>query len=192
MSRDYVVAIGGSMGGLNALIELFDSFPSYLDAPVVVALHSNEQSKLADVLQTKSDLSIIEATDGQALEKGFIYIAPPARHVFFKEGSLRVSEIVRDSGFRPSIDAMFMSMALEYERAAIGVVLSGTMTDGMRGAQVIYDMGGRTIVQDPTEAKQASMPKSVIRHDHPQAILRASELGQWLEDLIGQTDDAGE
>ncbi len=68
---------------------------------------------------------------------------------------------------------------------AIGVVLSGTMADGMRGAQIIHDVGGKTIVQDPSDAQFPDMPQHVIRRDHPALIEAADELGNWLSDEIG-------
>jgi two-component system CheB/CheR fusion protein len=80
-----------------------------------------------------------------------------------------------------------MTLAAEYGDRAIAVVLSGALKDGMRGAQIIYDMGGQTIVQDPREAEHAGMPNSVIFDDHQETVLSAAKLGEWLGNLIGQT-----
>lgn len=181
----FVVAIGASAGGVTAIIDLLATLPERLDAPVVIAVHSEPASLLKEALQFKSSLNIKSAEDGEMLQSGVIYVVPGAKHAFFRNGDLQLSSVVRDSGFRPSIDALFMSMAAEYGERAIAVVLSGLLKDGMRGAQVIYDMGGRTIVQDPKDAEYASMPQSVIRSDHPNAILTASDLGTWLASQIG-------
>ena len=78
-----------------------------------------------------------------------------------------------------------MPLAASFRERAIAVVLSGTMKDGMRGAQVIHDTGGRTVVQNPDEAQFESMPMNVILMDHPQEILTASGLGKWLRDEVG-------
>lgn len=80
---------------------------------------------------------------------------------------LRLSPLVRDSGFHRPIDALLMTATASYGKATIAVVLSGTMNDGVRGAQVIPDMGGRTIVQDPGDADRAEMPQSVANAAPP-------------------------
>lgn len=181
----FVVAIGASAGGLSALQDLLAELPQNLSAPIVIAVHSEPASILLETLKLRSSLNIKKVEDGEPLENGVVYIVPGATHAFFRGGCLRLSSLVRDSGFRPSIDALFMTLAAEYGDRAIAVVLSGLLKDGMRGAQVIYDMGGRTIVQDPEEAKYASMPEAVIRSDHPRAVRSASELGIWLSSVIG-------
>lgn len=183
-----VVAVGASAGGLSAINDLLAELPTGLAAPVIVAVHSEPASQLKEALQFRSSLHIKSAQDGEVLENGTVYVVPGAKHAFFRNGTLQLSTIVQDSGFRPSIDALFMSLASEYKQRAIAVVLSGLLKDGMRGAQVIHDMGGRTIVQDPEEAKYSSMPDSVIRGDHPKAIRTASELGTWLVSVIGTKD----
>jgi len=184
----FVVAIGASAGGLAAINDLLAELPDGLNAPIVIAAHSEPASMLKEALQIHSSLKIKTVEDGEVLENGTVYIVPGAKHAFFRNGTLTLSTIVQDSGFRPSIDAMFMTLAAEYGERAIAVVLSGLLNDGMRGAQVIYDMGGRTIVQDPDDAAYSSMPKSVIRSDHPDAIRTASELGEWLVAQIGTAD----
>jgi len=144
----FVVAIGASAGGLAAINDLLAELPDGLNAPIVIAAHSEPASMLKEALQIHSSLKIKTVEDGEVLENGTVYIVPGAKHAFFRNGTLTLSTIVQDSGFRPSIDAMFMTLAAEYGERAIAVVLSGLLNDGMRGAQVIYDMGGRTIVQD--------------------------------------------
>lgn len=188
--KQFIVAIGASAGGLSAIADLLAELPPELNAPIVIAVHSEPRSRLKEALKVLSPLNIKGAEDEEVLENGVIYIVPPATHAFFSGNRLRLSNIVQDSGFRPSIDALFMTMAAEYGDRAIAVVLSGMLKDGMRGAQVIYDMGGRTIVQDPEEAKQSSMPQSVIQGDHPDMVRTASELGKWLSSVIGAKPDA--
>ncbi|WP_299402507.1 chemotaxis protein CheB [uncultured Roseobacter sp.] len=184
-SFNYVVAIGASAGGLKAIQELIAELPADLDAPIVIGVHSEPSSKLTEILKSKSSLKIRKTMDGDILKKGWIYVVPGAKHALFQNQRIHLSDVVRDSGFRPSIDAMFMTLAAEYGGRGIAVVLSGTMKDGMRGAQVVYDMGGQTIVQDPEDAQHAGMPNSVIYNDHPETIRTASELGVWLRNLIG-------
>ncbi|MGC3939293.1 chemotaxis protein CheB [Roseobacter sp. EG26] len=183
--QGFVVAIGASAGGIKAIRALLSCLPANLGAPVVIAMHSEPSSNLTEVLQIRSPLAIKRLEDGEALRTGQIYVVPGATHAFFRDGRVRLSEPVRDSGFRPSIDGLFMTLAAEYKEKAIAVVLSGTMNDGTRGAQVVYDMGGQTIVQNPEDATFESMPLSVILMDHPQQILSAEDLGSWLDETIG-------
>lgn len=183
--KGYVVAIGASAGGLSAIRDLIAELPHEMDAPIVIALHSAPESRLLEILKMRSALAIKQAEDGETLEKGWIYVVPGATHAFFRDDRIRLSETVRDSGFRPSIDALFMTLAAEFGDRAIAVVLSGEMNDGMRGAQVIHDMAGTTIVQAPEDAGFTGMPNSVIAADHPESILSASDLGIWLRDKIG-------
>lgn len=185
-AKDYVVAIGASAGGLAAIKDLIAELPDDLDAPIVIGVHSNEASTLTEVLQQVSRLNIKEVVDEDVLEKGWIYVLPGAKHGFFRNGRIYLSEVVRDSGFRPSIDALFITLAAEYGANAIAVVLSGMLKDGMRGAQVIYDMGGQTIVQDPNDAEYMSMPDSIIQSDHPEIVRSATALGTWLAGHIGK------
>lgn len=182
-----IVAIGASAGGLKAVQELLNVLPANFAAPIVLAIHSQPGSKLTEVLSLsrKDGPSICEIKDGDRLENGVVHVIPGGKHAFFKGESLQLSEVVRDSGFRPSVDALFMSLASTYGKNAVAVVLSGMLKDGMRGAQVVYDMGGVTIVQDPEDADYADMPQSVIRADHPQKVLSAQDLGHWLTELIG-------
>lgn len=185
---DFVVAIGASAGGFVAVQELLKELPSQLAVPIIIAVHSDQNSMLTESLTWHFDLPIKKIQHGETIKKGIIYITPGARHVIFKNKTLELSDHVSDSGFRPSIDAMFMTLAAEYREKAIGIVLSGTMKDGMRGAQIIYDMGGQTLVQDPKDALYTDMPKSVIHADHPEKILSAKDLGQWIVTVLGTQD----
>ena len=184
---DKIVAIGASAGGLQPLRELLSELPRDFAAPIVVAVHSSPDSALKNTLSLFKDISIkiSEAVDGAQPLPGIVYVVPGAKHVLFSHGRLKISDVVRDSGFRPSIDALFMTLATEHQDNAIAVVLSGTLNDGMRGAQVLYDLGGTTLVQDPEDAKFASMPQSVVMADHPEEVISAKEIGRWLVEEIG-------
>lgn len=177
-----IVLIGCSSGGFEALTDLLAEIPATYAHPIVVASHSGPDSQLTEALKLKQQIaiSIKQAEDGDRLTGQCVYVLPGATHGLVIGDTLRLSDLVRESGFRPSVDALFMTAAAEYRENTVAVVLSGTMSDGMRGAQVIYDMGGITIVQDPDEAQQASMPQSVIASDHPRQILKAAQLGAWL------------
>ena len=180
--RGKIVVVGCSAGGLKALIEMLSEIPPTFPIPIVIASHGGPGARLLEALQSKKQigLPVLHAEDGAALVGPSIFVLPGATHGLVVGNTLQLSPLVHDSGFRPSIDALFMTAAASYQSDAIAVVLSGTMSDGMRGAQVIYDMGGFTLVQDPDDADRAQMPQSVINADHPRQILPAADLGKWL------------
>jgi two-component system chemotaxis response regulator CheB len=182
---DFVVAIGASHGGLSAVRDLLAALPRNLRAPVIVALHGDSNSRLSEVLAFQNAQEVRKLEQGDSLQEGRIHVVPGGRHAYFRHGKLMLSEAVSGKGFRPSIDLLFMTMASEFGRHALGVILSGELKDGMRGAQIIYDLGGRTIVQDPSDAENSSMPNSIIFNDHPETIRSAEDLGTWLGELIG-------
>jgi chemotaxis response regulator CheB len=183
-----VIAVGASAGGVKAIADFVDGLPDDLAAPVVVAMHSDPSSRLSTLLAMKCRLPIRQLEDGEVLENGVVYVVPGARHAFFRAGGMRLSEPVRDSGFRPSIDALFMSLASEYRDRAVAVVLSGTLHDGLRGVQVVHDMRGITVAQDPEEAQFKSMPMHVIMRDHPMQILSAHDLGVWVGAFVNSAN----
>lgn len=180
----HIVAIGGSAGGLEAIRDLLKNLPREFSASIVVALHSPPESQLTELLQRHCSQRIRRLRDVDRLDPGTVHIVPGGRHAVFNGDQIELSDVVEDSGFRPSIDALFMTMATRYKSRCIAVVLSGAMDDGTRGAQVIYDLGGYTVVQDPDDAAHSSMPLKVIHLDHPQRILPAKDLGAWLGHLI--------
>ena len=165
--------------------DLLNDLPTTFNAPIVLILHGPPESQLARILQQHCAQRIRLLTDQDSLDPGTVHVVPGGRHAVFNGDVVELSQVVENSGFRPSIDALFMTMAARYKSRSIGVVLSGALDDGSRGAQVIYDFGGQTLVQDPEDAMHQSMPLKVIQIDHPRKILPAEELGAWLGQLIG-------
>jgi len=186
-----IVVIGASAGGIEPIREVLAELPTNFAAPVIVAVHSGPESALRSALDLVSsiDIEICDARSGVEPKPGVVYVVPGAKHALLSHGKLQLSELVHNSGFRPSIDALFITTATEYRENAIAVVLSGTLNDGMRGAQVLYDLGGITLVQDPEDAKFASMPQNVVRSDHPVEIITARQIGKWLVEYVGTSAD---
>lgn len=180
----FVVAIAGSAGALEALLTLLAEVPVDLPAPIVLALHTAPQANLILPLELKLPHRFRPISSGDQLTPGTVHVPPAAQHVFIRGRTLELSGPVSDSGFRPSMDALFMTLAASWGDKALAVVLSGLLQDGMRGAQVIYDTGGQTVVQDPDGAKFDQMPLSVIRNDHPEQVLPPAELGRWITKVV--------
>ncbi|WP_299043452.1 chemotaxis protein CheB [uncultured Tateyamaria sp.] len=182
---DNIIVIGASAGGLKPMIRVLRVLPRNLDAPVVVAIHGGQFSQLTEVLTGKVLLPVQKATDGQRLERGVIAVCPGGEHTRVEGRTLRLGRLPDAARFQPSVDLLFRSAAESYGAGTVAVVLSGNLNDGTMGAQAVHEAGGCTLVQAPGEADFASMPASVVLHDHPDAELKAEHIAQRLLDMVG-------
>jgi two-component system chemotaxis response regulator CheB len=168
-----IIVIGTSWGGLSAVSTVVADLPPTFALPLVVVQHRSPDAPgvLAELLQLRTRLKVVEVEDKQPVLPGHVLVAPPNYHLLFDRGvcSLTTDAPVRYS--RPSIDVTFTSAADEYGRRAIGVVLTGANEDGSLGLKRIADRGGHAIVQDPSTAESAVMPQSALR-----AVTRARVL----------------
>jgi two-component system, chemotaxis family, protein-glutamate methylesterase/glutaminase len=163
-NRD-VVVIGASAGGLEALKELLGAMPSDLDASILIVLHtaSHARDVLARVLERAANLPVSHPRDGERMERGRVYVAPPNFHLIVEKGGiLRVLQGPRENLHRPAIDPLFRSAAAAYGPRVVGVVLTGMLDDGTAGLMTVSASGGIAVVQDPTTALYASMPTSAL------------------------------
>ena len=160
--------------------------PANFAACVCVVLHvpANAKSVLPRILSRVGRLEALHPVDGQALGPGQILVAPPDRHLLMESGRVRVTRGPREHGYRPSVDALFRSAAQSYGPRVIGVVLSGTLSDGTVGLQDIKSHGGLAIVQHPENALYANMPRSAIENVDVDHILDAQAIGPLLADLV--------
>src|SRR5262245_53914331 len=125
LKRD-VVAIGSSAGGVETLLELVTKLPENLPAALIIVQHAAELSPgyLAGILNKAGPLPTTPARNGQVVHPGSISVAPPDLHLFVKSNRLRVCHGPRENNWRPSVDTLFRSVAVEYRSRAIGVILS--------------------------------------------------------------------
>ena len=160
-----IVVIGTSWGGLNALSAVVADLPATFALPLVVVQHRSPDAPgfLAELLQTRTRLCVVEVDDKRPIVPGHVFVAPPNYHLLIERGffSLTTDAPVRYS--RPSIDVTFVSAADEYGRRAVGVVLTGANEDGALGLRRIADRGGYAIVQDPESAEGPVMPRAALR-----------------------------
>jgi two-component system, chemotaxis family, protein-glutamate methylesterase/glutaminase len=156
-----LVVIGASAGGLEALRSLLAGLPATFPAALCIVTHTSPESPglLPQILDRVSRLPVAQASNGQRLESGHVYVAVPDRHLLVEPGRLRVAKGPREHGFRPAIDPLFRSAAQVFGPAAIGVVLTGNLDDGTAGLWTIKKLGGTAIVQHPDDALFPSMPR---------------------------------
>lgn len=160
----YVVGIGASAGGLEALTALVAGLrPGFgLSYVVVQHLSPTYKSMLPQLLGRETSLPVIEIAHGQRPQPDTIYITPPDRNVVLKDGQLELLQSPRELTPKPSANLFFASLAEERREDAIGIILSGTGSDGSSGIRAIKAAGGFTFAQDPQSAKYDGMPKSAI------------------------------
>jgi two-component system chemotaxis response regulator CheB len=181
-----VVVIGGSAGGLNGVVSIAGNLPPRLDAAVFVVLHSAAKSSriLPQILARSGPLPAAYAEDGDRIQASRIYIAPPDLHMVMTPDTIRLSHGPKENGFRPAVDPLFRSAADSFEEHAIGVVLSGGLSDGAAGLRAIKKSGGYTIVQDPDEAPFQGMPSSALEMGPVDYTLPVGKIGNAIARII--------
>lgn len=159
-----VVGIGASAGGLAALKDLLPQIPENTNACFVIIMHlsSTHESHLADLLQPSTPLPIRQLTGTTVLEANHIYVIPPGANIAAVDGSLHLSGIDQHRHKRAPIDHFFRSLATAHRENAVGIILTGTGSDGTSGLRFIREASGLTIVQSPDEAEYDAMPRSAI------------------------------
>ena len=177
-----VIGIGASAGGLEALNTLFEKMPEDTGAAFVVVQHlaPTKESSMPELLGRHSRLPVHQVTNNLRIERNTVYLIPPDKNLSIADGILQLLQLAGSSGIRHPIDFFFRSLALDRKEAAIGIILSGTGTDGTDGARTIKSELGLIVAQDPDEAKYDGMPRSVIDAGLADYILAAGDIPEQL------------
>ena len=156
----HIVGVGASAGGLEALEGFFKAIPPDTGMAFVVVQHLSPdfKSHMEDLLARRTDMAIHRVENGMAVEPNSVYLLPPKMEMIISEGRLLLTEKGDERGFSHPIDQFFRSLANDVGRYAVGVILSGTGSDGSRGIRDIHDLGGLVISQDERTAKFDGMP----------------------------------
>ena len=189
-----LVVVGASAGGVEALTKLVASLPPDFAAALFVAMHipAHVPSRLHEILAKAGNLPASQATDGEAIYTGRIYVAPTDRHLMIDGDRIRVTRSPKENRSRPSINVLFRSAAYSFGPRVIGMVLTGMLDDGVAGLWTIKDRGGMGMVQSPEEAAYPSMPQNAIDNVVIDAVLpiaeMAAKLSEWVKEAIDETD----
>ena len=177
-----VVGLGASAGGLEAFEEFFRQVPDDIGMAFVLVSHLDptHESILAEILQRATKLPVVEVTDQLAVKPNCIYVIPPNRDLTIFHGVLQLTMPETPRGQRLPIDGFFRSLAEDQGENAIGVVLSGTGTDGSLGLRAILGAGGITFAQDPATAKYDGMPAAAIRSGHVTHVLPVGKMAEVM------------
>ncbi|MGE3776120.1 MAG: chemotaxis protein CheB, partial [Pirellulaceae bacterium] len=160
----YVVGIGASAGGLEALERFFHSMPADTGMAFVVVQHLSPDfvSVMDELLVRQTDLPVFTVQNGMHVRPNAVYLIPPKKEMIISEGKLLLTDKDPKQGLTLPIDIFFRSLAQDLGPRAIGIVLSGTGSDGSRGIRHIHEMGGLVIVQNEETAKFDGMPRSAL------------------------------
>lgn len=172
-----IVGIGASAGGLEALQQFFQHMPgnSGLSYVVIQHLSPDYKSLMADILGKHTEMTVRQAEDGMEIHPDTVYLIPPKKNLSLRDDRLVLSDIVPGQLNHP-IDVFLISLALEKRERAIGVILSGTGTDGTSGIKAVKEHGGLVIVQRPDTAKFDGMPRSAINTGLSDFVLSPEEI----------------
>lgn len=187
-----VVAVGASAGGVEALRALVGGLPADYPGVILVVLHlpRDAPSALPLILGRSGPLPAATAVDGERLRPGRVYVAGNDHHLIVIDGHLRMSHGPAENGHRPAIDPLFRSVARAYGPRAVGVVLSGTRDDGAAGLAGIVARGGTAVVQDPSDALYASMPRAALAQAPTEHVAPAARLGALIAGITAQAPPA--
>lgn len=182
-----IVGIGASAGGLEALQALVRNLPTSTNLSYIVAQHLSPtyKSMMVDLLSRDSNVDVMEAKDGVEVRTDTIYICPPNKNITLNNNTIKLTE--PDGAFygpKSLIDLFFESLANNKGPNAIGIILSGTGTDGSRGIRAIRAEGGITIAEEPRTAKYDGMPITAINTGDVDLILPPEQIGPELSDII--------
>jgi two-component system chemotaxis response regulator CheB len=185
-----VLAIGGSAGSVEALVQLVAALSPDLPAPVLVTVHigSDRHSNLPRILSRAGPLAAAHARDGEPLRPGHIHVAPPDFHLLAAAGVARLSSGPRVNRHRPAVDVMFASAARWAGKRLVAVVLSGVLDDGAVGGVLVAWAGGRVMVQDPTDALFDSMPRAALAAVPTALAASAGRLGTAIGQAFADLD----
>lgn len=179
-----IVVVGASLGGFQALKEVLGGLPAEFALPLAIVQHRGDGvSELAAMLQRSCALPVCEPEDKQPLVAGRVYLAPADYHLLVEPGSLALSTEGAVLYARPSIDALFESAADAYPGRAIGVVLTGSSTDGVAGLSRIRRGGGLGIAQDPATAESPVLPAAAIAAGAVDRVLPLAAIAPYLREV---------
>jgi two-component system CheB/CheR fusion protein len=174
-----IVGVGASAGGFEAFAQLLEGLPQIPNIAIIFVQHlaPHHASSLASLLSGHTPLPVLEATEGARIIPNRVYVVPPNVQMELVDGHLHLGRRPEDRSQYNPIDFFFRSLARELKAHAIGVVLSGTASDGAVGIREIKSMEGITFAQDPATAKYDGMPRAAIATQMVDIVASPSEIG---------------
>ncbi|MFL5738764.1 MAG: chemotaxis protein CheB, partial [Flavisolibacter sp.] len=188
ISKDFpIVAIGASAGGVEAITELFKHVAPDTGMAFVYVQHldPNFPSKLTEIISRVTKMNVVEAKNLMPLEPNSVYIIPPNKEMGLQNGDLILNARKEDGYARMPIDHFFISVSQNHDKGVIGIILSGTASDGTLGLRAIKSVGGISFAQDDS-AQFQSMPRSAVSEGAVDMVLSPKQMAIELERLSKQ------
>ncbi|TWR31546.1 PAS domain S-box protein [Mucilaginibacter pallidiroseus] len=185
----YIIAIGASAGGLEAIHDFFDHMPGNSGFTFVVIQHLSPDYKslLVELVSKHTHMKVFEATNDMTLQRDCVYIIPNKKLMTIKGHKLRLADKLKDKLPNTAIDTFLFTLAKDKKEKAIAIILSGTGTDGTKGVEAIKEFGGMVIVQDPSSAKFDGMPNSAITSGNADFVLPPSKMHVEIYNYVNQS-----
>jgi two-component system chemotaxis response regulator CheB len=195
MPKQDIIVVGASAGGVEALQIFTASLPDDLPAAVFIVLHigsggSEKRSYLPGILSRAGRLAAVHPKDGDPIEKGQIYVAPPDCHLLVDAGQIKLSRGAKENRTRPAINPLFRSAATAYGGRVTGVILTGMLDDGVAGLAEIKRRGGVAVIQDPETALFPSMPRHAKERVDVDYVVSLREIASVVSHLARTERDS--
>lgn len=176
------VVIGASTGGPRVLYDLITKLPYDLNIPVFVVQHmpAGFTKAFAERINKNTQLTVIEATDGDLIQPNKVYIAPGGYHMYVNRNNIKLDLAPTIHGVRPAVDKLFFSAANSYNGRLLACILTGMGKDGAEGIKVIKNLGGYTIAQDEESSTVYGMPKAAFETGCIDIVLPESKIPQEI------------
>lgn len=176
-----IVGIGASAGGLKALEVLLQHLPNDTGLTFVVVQHLSPDFKsvMDEILGRHTHMKVMNAQQGIPLKQNTVYLIPRSKNIAIDDSRVVLTDIDRDQMQRP-VDLLLHSIAQGFGERAVGVILSGTGTDGVSGIRAIHEAGGLTVAQSPDTAQFDGMPANAIATECVNLVLPPEEIAQLL------------
>ncbi|GAO41879.1 chemotaxis protein CheB [Flavihumibacter petaseus] len=186
VSRFRLALIGGSAGGLDAILKIMSRLQQVPSYPIVIVLHrkADYDTLLVDLLENRTVIPVREAEEKITIENGYLYVAPADFHLLFEsDGTFALDASEKVNYSRPSIDVSFISAAEVYRENLLCILLSGANADGTAGMKTARELGATCIVQAPQSAEVPFMPESALKEMEVDLVLAAESIGDFMARL---------
>ncbi len=184
MTKFFVVGIGSSAGGLQALQEFFSNLPENTNAAFVVIQHlsPNFKSLIAELLQRQTKMPVYEIKSDTVLQAQSVYVLPPGKNIILENQQLKL--LKQSDRINYPINLFFQALATEFGDRTVGILLSGTGHDGTEGLQAIGKAGGVALVQSSETAQFTSLPESPLPSGLVDEILSPQDLAETVAGIV--------
>src|ERR1051325_6773496 len=186
-----IVGLGASAGGMQPLKEFFEAMPSDSGLAFVVIQHLDprHESHMARILARCTQMNVSQAEEGSPIEANCVYTIPPNKFLSLKEGDLHLSEPIKSDGLRMPIDFFFRSLAEDQREKAVGILFSGSGSDGTLGIREIHGEGGLVIIQEPITAQFAPMLENAIATGLADYVLPVAQMPAVILNYVREPAD---